>query len=216
MEIKLTRWFIYEWGKPTWLKPHRVILRSPLLRIHYYQKKRLQVKESQSLIPTYSWTLTPIPNWTCFVMTISPFQCTAPSTWLTNCADLSTRLQSPTRRLLAAKFFNSSRRWRSWSCLVTKPYSVQTQQLLQELGQTRIPITLFFTLVEFSLVQLVSPSMALKIILIYVYGCEKRKPKYTFMDWMKSPEKLNFINLDKLPSIELTVEPWVSAAFKSQ
>ena len=75
---------------------------------------------------------------------------------------------------------------------------IKTQQLLQELGQTRIPITLFFTLVEFSLVQLVSPSMALKIILIYVYGCEKRKPKYTFMDWMKnSPEKLNFINLDK-------------------
>ena len=37
------------------------------------------------------------------------FQCTAPSTWLTNrCADPSTQLQSPTRRLLAAKFFNSS------------------------------------------------------------------------------------------------------------
>ena len=27
-------------------KPHQVILRSPLLRIHYYQNKRLQVKES--------------------------------------------------------------------------------------------------------------------------------------------------------------------------
>ena len=28
-------------------KLHRVNLRSPLLRIHYYQNKRLQVKESQ-------------------------------------------------------------------------------------------------------------------------------------------------------------------------
>ena len=58
---------------------------SPLLsRIHYYHNKRLQVKESLNLIPTYSWTLTPIPNWTCSVVTISPFQCMAPSTWLTN------------------------------------------------------------------------------------------------------------------------------------
>ena len=97
MENKLTRWFIYEWGKPTRQKPHRVILRSPLPRIHYYQNKRLQVKESQYLIPTYSWTLTPIPNWTCSIVTISHFQCTAPSTWLTNYADPSTRFQSPTR-----------------------------------------------------------------------------------------------------------------------
>ena len=53
-ENKLTRWFVYEWGKPTRQKPHRVILRSPLPRIHYYQNKRLQEKESQYLLPTYS------------------------------------------------------------------------------------------------------------------------------------------------------------------
>ena len=53
----------------------------------------LQVKESQCLIPTYNWTLTPMPNWTFSVVTISSCQCTAPSTWLTNrCADPSTRL----------------------------------------------------------------------------------------------------------------------------
>ena len=97
MENKLTRWFLYEWGKLTWQKPHWVILRSPLLRIHYYHNKQLQIKKFQYLIPTYSWTLTLILNWTCSVVTISRFQCTAPSTWLTNCADLSTRLQSPTR-----------------------------------------------------------------------------------------------------------------------
>ena len=64
--------------------PHWVILMSLLPRIHYYHNKRLQVKESQYLIPTYSWTLTLISNRTCSVMTISHFQCTAPSTWLTN------------------------------------------------------------------------------------------------------------------------------------
>ena len=97
MENKLTQWFVYEWVKPTRQKPHRVILRSSLPRIHYYQNKQLQIKESQYLIPTYSWTLTPIPNWTCSVVTISPFQCTTPNMWLTNCADPSTWLQSPTR-----------------------------------------------------------------------------------------------------------------------
>jgi len=34
------------------------------------------------------------------------------------------------RRLLATKFFSLSTRWRSRRCLVTKPYSAQTQQLL--------------------------------------------------------------------------------------
>ena len=98
VEIKLTRLFVYKWGKPTWQKPYRVILKSPLPRIHYYQNKRLQVKESQYLLPTYSWTLTPIPNWTCFVVTISPFQCTVPSMWLINCADPSTWLDDQLKK----------------------------------------------------------------------------------------------------------------------
>ena len=132
-KIKLTRWFVYEWGKPPRQKLHWVILRSPLSRIYYYHNKRLQVKKSQYFIPIYSWTLTSIPNWTCSVMTISYFQCTAPSTWLTNrCTDLSTWLTTNLRRMLVAKFFNSSTQWRSRNSLVTKSYGVQVQQLLQE------------------------------------------------------------------------------------
>ena len=83
--------------KPTRQKPHRVIFRSLLPEFHYYHNKRLQVKEFQYLIPTYSWTLTPIPNWTCSVLTISPFGGQLPSTWLTNCTDSHTWLQSPTK-----------------------------------------------------------------------------------------------------------------------
>ena len=80
-------------GKTIEAKPHLMNLRSPFPRIHYYQNKRLQVKESQYLIPTYSWTLTLISNWICNVVTISHFQCTAPSTWLTNrCTDQNTWL----------------------------------------------------------------------------------------------------------------------------
>ena len=78
-------------------KTLQVIFRSPLPKFHYYHNKRLQVNESQYLISTYSWTLNPIPNWTCFVVTISPFDAWLPNTRLTNCADPSTRLQSPTR-----------------------------------------------------------------------------------------------------------------------
>ena len=97
VEIKLIRWFVYEWEKRTQQKPHWVILRSPLPKLHYYHNKQLQVTESQYLIPTYNWTFTPIPNWTCFVVTISPFDARLPSTWLTNCTNSSMWLQSPTR-----------------------------------------------------------------------------------------------------------------------
>ena len=85
-------------------KSHRVILRSPLLKIHYYQNKRLQVKKSQYLIPTYSWTLTPIFNWTYSVVTIFHFQCMASSTWLTNrCADPNTRFDHQLEKNVGCK-----------------------------------------------------------------------------------------------------------------
>ena len=89
---KLTRWYVYKWGNQHGKNPHQVILRPPLPKFHYYHNKRLQVKEkfhyyhnkwlqvkeSQYFIPTYSWTLTPIPNWTYSVVTISPFDARLP------------------------------------------------------------------------------------------------------------------------------------------
>jgi len=129
VEIKLTRWFVYEWGKPIRQKPYRVILKSLLSIIHYYQNKRLQVNKSQYLIPTYSWTLTPISNWTYSVVTISSFQCTAPNTWLSNrCADPNTRLNHQLEKDVDCKVLQFITRWRSRNFLVTKPYGVQTQQ----------------------------------------------------------------------------------------
>ena len=65
--------------------------------INYYHNKRVQVKESQYLIPTYSWTLTPNTQLDLFYNDNFPFDVQLPSTWLTNCADPSTRLQSPNR-----------------------------------------------------------------------------------------------------------------------
>ena len=80
-----------------------MIFRSLLPKFHYYHNKRLQVKEFYYLIPTYSWTLTLIPNWTCSVMTVPLFDARLPNTWLTNCADPSTRLQSPTKKVVSCK-----------------------------------------------------------------------------------------------------------------
>ena len=131
-KLNLTQVICLRIGKTTEAKPHQMNLRSPLLRIHYYQNKRLQVKESQYLIPTYSWTISLIPNWTCSVVTISPFQCMAPSTWLTNCADPCMRLNHQLEKDVGCKVLLFITWWRSWSCLVTKPYGTQTQQLLQE------------------------------------------------------------------------------------
>ena len=36
-----------------------------------------------STLPTYSWTLTPIPNWTCFVVTVPLSDARLPNMWLT-------------------------------------------------------------------------------------------------------------------------------------
>ena len=43
-KLNLTRVICLQMKKTTKTKLHRVNLRSPLLRIHYYQNKRLQVK----------------------------------------------------------------------------------------------------------------------------------------------------------------------------
>ena len=98
VENKLTRWFVYESGKQTRQKPHRVILRSPLPKFHYYHHKRLQVKEFQYLIPTNSWTLNPNAQLDLLICDNFSFWCTVPTTWLTNYGDPNTRLQSPTRK----------------------------------------------------------------------------------------------------------------------
>ena len=74
------------------------ILKTPLL-----SQQAVTSKEISSILPTYCWTLTPIPNWTCSVVTVPLFDARLPSTWLTNYADPSTRLQSPTKKVFGCK-----------------------------------------------------------------------------------------------------------------
>ena len=59
------------------------------------------VTSKKILIPYTNLQLNPYPNTQLdlFCNDNFSFWCTAPSTWLTNCADPSTRLQSPTREV---------------------------------------------------------------------------------------------------------------------
>ena len=53
------------------------ILETPLL-----SQQAVTSKGIPSTLPTYSWTLTPIPNWTCSVVTVPLFDARLPSMWL--------------------------------------------------------------------------------------------------------------------------------------
>ena len=64
------------------------------------------------------------------------------------------------------------------------------------------------------LLSLASAVAALKIILIYVLGCEKRKPKHVYTDWGKIRSgKLIFLNLDREDIYRATDEHRAKVAF---
>ena len=59
-KLNLTRMICLRMGKTIEAKPHRMNLRSPVPKIHYYQNKRLQVKEIS--VPNTNQQLNPYPN----------------------------------------------------------------------------------------------------------------------------------------------------------
>ena len=98
------------------------------------------VASKGTLVPYTNLQLNPYPNIQSdlFCSDNFSFWRTAPNTWLINCANPSTRLQSPTREGCWLQSSSAHQRWRSRRCLVTKSYCTQTQHLLHkndELGQ---------------------------------------------------------------------------------
>ena len=88
-------------------------------------------------IPTYSWTIVLIPNWTWFCSSLLPFNAQISNLWLTICMDPSTWLTLATwMMLLTAKFFTSSI-MKIKKYLATKPNGIQTQLFLTEKLCTR-------------------------------------------------------------------------------
>ena len=100
------------------------------------------------------------------------FNARLPSTWLTNCADLSTRLQSPTREegcwLQSFSVYpNDEDQEDAWS---QNPMVHIHSNFFKndELGQILFPVTICLNKLCLTLVQLVKSLTALKIIILYV------------------------------------------------
>ena len=125
-----------------------------------------------STLPIYSWTLTLIPNWTCSVVTVFLFDARLPSTWLTNCVDPSTRLQSPTREGCWLQSSSIHHMMKIEKLLGHKTLQcINTAASLQEKWtRARIssPVTISLNRVFSILVQLANLLTALKIIILYV------------------------------------------------
>ena len=93
----MTRWFVYEWEKTYTAKtpPDDFQVTTPKIPL-----LSQQVVTSKGIPVSYTnLQLNPYPNTQLdlFCSDNFPFDARLPSTWLTNCADPSTRLQSPTR-----------------------------------------------------------------------------------------------------------------------
>ena len=138
-KINLTQVICLWMGKTIETKPHRVNLRSPLPRIHYYENKRLQVKWIP--VPNINLQLNPYPN-TLLDLWCSDnlsFQCTAPSTWLTNqCTNQSKWLTHQLEKDVGCKVLQFIQQWRSRSSLITKPLTQRRSSFYKEddeLGQ---------------------------------------------------------------------------------
>ena len=136
-------------------------LETPLL-----SQQAITSKGIPSTLPTYTWTLTPIPNWTCFVVTIPLFDARLPSTWLINCVDLSTRLQSPTKKVVGCKVLQFIYTMKIKKMLGHKTqwctYTATSSQEWWTRTRTSSPVTICLNWVFLMLVQLANLLTALK------------------------------------------------------
>ena len=125
-----------------------------------------------STLPTYSSTLTPIPNWTCSVVTVPLFNARLPSTWLTVTRIPVHDFKHQLRRLSTAKFFSSSTRWRSKNAWSQNPMVQIHSNFFKwkrwTRSRTSSPITICLNKVCSMFVQLVYRLTTLKTILLYV------------------------------------------------
>ena len=129
-------------------------------------------KGISSTLSTYSWTLTPTPNWTCFVVTIPLFDARFPSTWLTSCVDPSTRLQTPTKKVVGCKVLQFIHTMKIKKILCNKTqrctYTTTSSQEWWTRARTSSSVANCLNRVFSMLVQLVHLLTALKIIILYI------------------------------------------------
>ena len=129
-------------------------------------------KGISSTLPTYSWTLTSIPNWTCSVVTDPFSNARHQSTWLTNCANLSTRLQSPTKKIVGYKVLQFIHMMKIKKIIGHKTlrciYTITSSRERWTRARTLSPITICLNRVCSKFLQLVYSLTGLKKIILYV------------------------------------------------
>ena len=129
-------------------------------------------KRILSTLPTYSWTLTPIPNWTCFVVTIPLSNARLPSTWLTVTWIPVHDFKTPTEKIFDCKVLQFIHTMKIKKMLGHKTlrckYTATFSRKRDELGQETCLQSNLLERVCLILVQLVYHFTALKTILLYV------------------------------------------------
>ena len=109
-------------------------LETPLL-----SQQAVTSKGILSTLPTYSWTLTPIPNWTCSVVTVPFSDARLPSIWLTVVRILVCDFKTPTEKIVGCKILQFIHTMKIRKMLVHKTlqckYTSTSSKERDELGQ---------------------------------------------------------------------------------
>ena len=145
--------------------------KSPLLKLHYYHNKRLQVRNPKYLT---NLQLNPYPNTQLdlFCSDSSPFWCMTPKHVTNSYADPSTRLQNTNlKRLLAAEFFHphdedQEDAWSQNPTMQIHRNFFKRKRWIR--SRTLSSVTISLNRVCSMLVQLVYHFTTLKTILLYV------------------------------------------------
>ena len=126
-----------------------------------------------STLPTYSWTLTPIPNWTCSIVTVPLSDARLPSTWLTVARipvrDFKTPIWKYCWLQSSLVHPHDEDQEDTWSQNPTMQiHSNFFKRKRWTRSRTLSPVTICLNKICSMLVQLVYRFMALKTILLYV------------------------------------------------
>ena len=126
-----------------------------------------------STLPTYSWTLTPIPNRTCSVVTVSLSDARLPSTWLTVAQipvrDFKTSIWKDCWLKSSLVHPHDEDQENAWSQNpMVQIHSNFSKKERWTRSRTLSPVTICLNKVCSMLVQLVYRLMDLKTILLYV------------------------------------------------
>ena len=126
-----------------------------------------------STLPTYSWTLIPIPNWTCSIVTVPLSDAWLPSTWLTVAwipvCDFNNANWEDCRLQSSSVHSHDEDQEDAWSQNPTvQIHSNFFKKKRWIRSRTSSPVTICLNRVCSMLVQLVYRFTALKTIILYV------------------------------------------------